>query len=346
MMFDPGIFKQGVILQKDFFKFMDDLRKTNIELPRTPDIFYGEVEIESDSAKVQKYEENIDHKLNFREGYSLMMNEKTLLVAYDESIMKFSALEGKAAYVSHSLVYLHQDQYYPLNKLTLAFVTGSEKIMNKVPSAIKTNPKWGIDTTLNVEISKQKRQFLEENSYDNSILFIDGPLIAGDGLATFRGIVKDHFLKHNILPVFLVKNSNSDLIIRNFPELKKNYNSDLHMAHDLLKEGERTRFYIYTDSYNVENSKVFCYLKFKNRTSPLRIEIPTEIYKKNLTSIKSVLNLIYYLLLAQGDYKNPQVRLVAVAEKYARATLSLINFNKSMLESGLTPTMNERRGFE
>ena len=43
---------------------------------------------------------------------------------------------------------------------------------------------------------------------------------------------------------------------------------------------------------------------------------------------------------------NPQARPIAVAEMFARETLNLVNFNKDMKNSQLTPTMNENRGMD
>jgi hypothetical protein len=49
------------------------------------------------------------------------------------------------------------------------------------------------------------------------------------------------------------------------------------------------------------------------------------------------------LLLVQGDFKNPQIRSISIAEKYARATLKLMNVNQIMKKSGIVPTMNQER---
>jgi hypothetical protein len=89
-------------------------------------------------------------------------------------------------------------------------------------------------------------------------------------------------------------------------------------------------------------SKIFCYLKGFN-LSPQRIEFDVTTCRKYSGSIDDFFNLTYYLLLAQGDLKNPQVRSIAVAEKYARATLRLVNFEQMMKDLGITPTMNEER---
>lgn len=55
------------------------------------------------------------------------------------------------------------------------------------------------------------------------------------------------------------------------------------------------------------------------------------------------MNLIYYLLLAQGNPKNPQIRPIAIAEAYARATLKLIDLNQLLRRFGLVPTINQER---
>ena len=57
------------------------------------------------------------------------------------------------------------------------------------------------------------------------------------------------------------------------------------------------------------------------------------------------MNMIYYLMLVQGNPMNPQVRPIAIAEIYARSTLTVLNFTKTMGQLGITPTMNQSRGF-
>jgi len=55
-----------------------------------------------------------------------------------------------------------------------------------------------------------------------------------------------------------------------------------------------------------------------------------------------LMNLVYYLMLIQGDYRNPQARTIAIAEKYARATLKLIHMRR-LMNSLVTPTINQDR---
>jgi len=349
-MFKPDQFGKEVLLQKDFFEFMEKIRATKIELPKTPEIrsgvsnFNGYIE----GTKIIREEDDtkFNYSLDLEHGYDVYASKQNLISAYDESIATYSALEGKVFLVSHALVFVYGDRYYPVTKMTLMFITGSKKMRDKIPGSIAPNPKWGIDTTANVEIAQQKKDFLKEYGHNDSVLLIDGSFLAGDGMATFKGIIKETFIERNIIPVFVVKNSNSNLLVDSIDKFKGEYNSDLHLANELLNEGERSPFYRYTDEHSPDNSKIFCYIKVKEHSSPTRIEFPTLIYKHNEKSIKSVMDLVYYLIMVQGDFSNPQARPIAIAEKYARETLGLINFNKTMIFSELTATMNEKRGME
>ena len=134
------------------------------------------------------------------------------------------------------------------------------------------------------------------------------------------------------------------MIVNSHDELRGKFNSDLHFANVVLKEGSRSLFYKYTDLDSPDKTKVFCYLKHKDHHSPIRVEFPTTIFEKNRMAIESIMDMIYYLILVQGAPSNPQVRPIAVAEMYARETLKLINFKKDMIQMKLTPTMNEERG--
>jgi len=113
-----------------------------------------------------------------------------------------------------------------------------------------------------------------------------------------------------------------------------------------LDEGTRTQFFKYTDLNSKEKSKVFCYIKHHNHASPIRVEIPTVIFESNREAVESVMDLLYYLILVQGNSINPQVRPIAIAEMFARETLGLINVNKDIVQMKLTATMNEKRGME
>jgi len=355
-MFDPLNFCGKVILQDGFYELFNKLKNSEIKLPEDPEII-GEFRFEPlddiDGTTLSYVDEDFEEKysLDPYNGEKVYKESSTLISAYDESIAKYAALECKMLYVSHSLITLYKDNYYPVNLLAPMIVTASEKIFKELSEKnehqvfLNTEKKWSVDQKANVEVAKQKREFLEKHIHEKTILLIDGPFIAGDGYATFKAIKKT-LIDKNIFPVFIVKNSESDLITRSIREYRGQYNSDLHLVNEILKTGERTRLYNYTDSHKEDNTKVFCYIKFSDRSSPIRIEIPTEIYEMNKFSVRKILDLVYYLILVQGDYRNPQARPIAVAEKYARETLRLIDFKKMVRASNFTPTINEERGME
>ena len=116
----------------------------------------------------------------------------------------------------------------------------------------------------------------------------------------------------------------------------------MHWAYNQLKKGQRTSFVMYRDEHNPSNSKIFCYIKIFN-LSPQRIEFHTDTYTRFEENINDIMDLIYYLLLVHGEKKNPQIRPIAIAEKYARETLHLTNSYELIKTSGLIPTMNQKR---
>ena len=156
--------------------------------------------------------------------------------------------------------------------------------------------------------------------------------------------MNNEILKMNTIPIFIVKNSNSNLVTESIPDLRKKFNSDMHWAFTLLDPGFRTNFYRYEDIHNKDFSKIFCYLKSFN-VSPQRIEFHVKTFEKYQDILNEMMHLIYYLVLVQGNLKNPQVRSIAIAEKFARETLNLFDMRNLMKSLGLTPTMNQERGF-
>ena len=55
------------------------------------------------------------------------------------------------------------------------------------------------------------------------------------------------------------------------------------------------------------------------------------------------MDVMNYLIIVQGYLKNPQIRPISIAEKYARETLSLIDPKKWLSKTVVTPTMNQIR---
>jgi hypothetical protein len=299
---------------------------------------FGWVDSRMRNDLLQNLEEMRGYPLDAKLGQDVAHNPETSVAAYDESINKFSALEGTAFFTSHSLIKMEAHSYSPLNLLTMYFYTRSVELHRLAPS-LRFSDSTDIDSQK--DYLKDKIDFILSTVPENSILFIDGPIIAGDVYTTFLSSEK-RFHERNILPVFFVKNSDSNMVIDNIPGLRDRYNSDLHWSFYSLKKGERSCFFRYADRNNERNTKVFCYLKTYD-VSPQRIEFFTKSFETRRESVNPVMNMIYYLTLAQGDSHNPQIRPIAIAEKYARETLKLVDFNRMMREIGLQPTMNQER---
>jgi len=116
----------------------------------------------------------------------------------------------------------------------------------------------------------------------------------------------------------------------------------MHWSYLLLKKGERTGFIRYWDD-NSKNGKVFCYIKPLD-LSPQRVEFHIDTLEQyGADLLNNIINLVYYFILVQGDEKNPQVRPIAIAEKFARESIKMMNLTILMKRIGLVSTMNQER---
>ena len=277
------------------------------------------------------------YKLDANNGQK-NINSKYPILAYDESIQNFIALEGIAYFFSHAIVIHGKEDYIPSIFISFYFFTRS-KLLTQKSKYITESENPSADSKR--KYASDRTEFILNTTPKNSIILIDGPLI-GSQISNFTVDLNKKLLKRNIFPIFIVKNSSSNLITQYIESLKDKYNSDMHWSYRSLKVGERTNYFRYIDRYKKNNGKVFCYLKPFD-VSPQRIEMHVETYKKYQTNVDDLMDLIYYLMLAQGNYKNPQVRSIAVAEKFARESLKLFNIKKIMRKVGLKPTINESR---
>lgn len=277
------------------------------------------------------------YKLDANNGQK-NINSKYPILAYDESIQNFTALEGIAYFFSHAIVIHGKEDYIPSIFISFYFFTRSKLITQK-SKYIKESENPSVDSKKNYAIDRTN--FICDITPENSIILIDGPLIGGQ-ISSFTVDLNQKLLNKNVLPLFIVKNSNSNLITQNIENLKGKFNSDMHWCYNMLEAGERTNFFSYVDRYNKNNGKIFCYLKPFD-VSPQRIEMHINSYKKYHNKIDNLMDTVYYLMLAQGDLKNPQVRSIAIAEKFARNSLKLFNIQKMMRKIGLKPTINELR---
>jgi len=329
-----------LILDSRFHKTIEEINRLRINIP--PNNNYEVIDFQSynypDKGKLAtKGAQFVKVRLDAKLGEQLALNEG-LIAAYDESFLKFAALQGVAYLTCHSLVIHGKQDFIPISYLTFHFYTRSE--------AYREQTKF-VDYTENPDVSFKRDYFTERNDFilgnvpEDSILFIDGPLIGQQGSKYTTGL-NTKLLEKQVIPIFVIKNSISNLVTDKTKELKGRYNSDMHWAYETLKLGERTGFFPYVWEGNERFGKYFCYIKTFD-ISPQRVEFHTETFYKHGDKMGELMNLVYYLMLAQGDYKNPQLRSIAVAEKYAREALRLINPYRVIRDIGLTPTIDETR---
>lgn len=329
-----------LLLHPSFRQTIAALRDVRVELPRFPvqeDMTIRTYDLPPQFVRLRPIEDQEKYDMNPKEGERIA-HGGILVSAYDESINKFTALEGNAYFTSHSIVIVGPDRYLPVNMLTFYFYTKSRDLERK-SEFIKHSENPKIDSEK--DYLRDKMGLLFEYVPEDSLLFIDGPLIGGDVYTTFIGSMS-RFHDKEIIPVFFVKNSDSNLVTDNTKGLANKFNSDLHWAHMLLKPGQRTCFFRYVDLKNERNTKVFCYFKSFD-SSPLRVEFHAETFARYEDRMKSIVDLVHYFMLVQGNRKNPQIRPIAVAEEYARTTLKLVNFDRVMRSSGVSPTVNQER---
>ena len=333
------------------FKERINAIKNKVELPIVP----SSIALNSDELPLQSHgnlsiiKQLNKIKLDPHKGRYLF-NDFSFL-AYDESIDKFQALEGSGYLTCHSMILVDDDDYLSSNCLSFAFYTRSKMLLDKNESirdgrhSSVTNgiEEDSIESAFNRDYAKDRAKFILNNCPKNTILLIDGPLI-GKQMSDYTVNLNQKLLERSVIPIFIVKNSSSNLVTDNIPELNGNFNSDMHWAFKYLSPGERTNFFLYQDKYNKKFAKIFCYIKPFN-LSPQRIEIHPNTYQNREDLIENIMNILYFFYIAQGDLKNPQVRPVAIAEIYARESKKMYNINKLLRGSNIQPTMNQTRGF-
>lgn len=327
-----------LILHPNFQRTLEELGSRDVFLPPEgePQSFSGTMGLISESGKVTALEEVAAYPVDARAGCRFA--EDFTLCAYDESWLKFDALEGTAYFTTHALALVTDTDYVPVVLATFYFYTRS-KTMTERSKFIKYSET--VDVDYHRDYLRDKVKFLLAHVPPKCLLLIDGPLISGD-LYTIMSDANELLLEKEILPVFFVKNSLSNVVTENIDGLQGKYNSDMHWLNELLRPGQRSSFFKYQDLHNAKNAKVFSYLKALD-SSPQRVEFHHETYQRYEDSIPSVMDLVYYLMLVQGSTTNPQVRPIAVAEAYARSLLRYVDIDKQFKQAKITPTMNQVR---
>lgn len=329
---------QKLIIHPSFRDVVNEIRKINVTITEKPkqEKFDFVRSLYPPNGKLSIVDNLSIIKLNASNGHQL--SQEYDFTGYDESKLNYKALEGTAVFTVHSLILSSNEDYLPVSYLSFYFYTRSMELINKHPKlSYSENP----ESESNFNYVIDRSQFLNEWTFEGTICFIDGPLIGGNMTSYTLKLVED-LHKRSIIPVFIVKNSESNLVTENIDEFKKKYNSDMHWAYNFLKPGERTSFFRYQDELVSKNAKIFCYLKAFD-LSPQRVEFHTETFNKYYDKLDKIMDLIFYLFLAHGDSHNPQIRPIAIAEKFAREILKLSDSYNLIKTTGLIPTMNQER---
>ncbi|PYB67463.1 hypothetical protein DMB44_09020 [Thermoplasma sp. Kam2015] len=328
-----------LIISNDFNKLIVELQNSHINFNK------DEISLPI-SFNVSDYDGNGNIKVLENEnainlvpelGYEYIRDGNRLISGYDESLISIPALEGIAFMFAHSLVILNAEKYIPIVKLSLNFYTRSRALISN-STLIKYAEDASVDSKK--DYVRDKSDLLINFAHHDSIILIDGPLIGGQ-VSDSNIDLNRKLLKKGIIPVYIVKNSNSSLIVDNL--YNGQYNSDFEFAFKTLKKGQRTSLYHYQDMYSKDKNKIFTYIKPYSNVSPIRLELHETTYKLYESELNNIFDSIYYLFLAQGNSSNPQPRIVAIAEAYAREVLRAIDVNDIIFKSGLIPTMNYTR---
>ncbi|MBN2487902.1 MAG: DNA double-strand break repair nuclease NurA [Methanosarcinaceae archaeon] len=333
-----------IITHPDFFKSLIELKQKKIHLPNVAipeSIDFNSYPYPSSEGILSFLDSEKKYTLNPINGANLIKNGY-LVAAYDESIDKFDALEGSAYLTAHSIIFLGETDYLPVVKLSFNFFTRSNLISAESEYIQHSED---VESKRKELYVNDRDDFFKENFHyfpKNTIVLIDGPLIGGQ-ISSYTTKLNAWMLEHDFIPIFIVKNSSSNLVTDHVEKLKNKFNSDMHWSYLLLKKGERTNFIQYQDRYNPNNGKVFCYIKPLD-LSPQRVEFHISTLKKyGVDLLNSIMDLVCYLILVQGNEKNPQVRPIAIAEKFARESIKMMNLDLLMKRIGLVSTMNQER---
>lgn len=258
--------------------------------------------------------------------------------AYDESVQTYKALEGDLMFCSCSVIKIEDSYKFSLS-VSPYFLTSMKKYKDFQEEDIRFAE--NVEEERNIILIQSKINSILESVVPHSIVLIDGPLIGGN-VSTYLVGMDEKLREKDCIPLYFVKNSDSRLVIENDPKLAREFNSDFHWAAYGLKAGYRSSFFRYTDKDNSRNSKVFTYVKALAGFTE-RVEMHSLTYEKYGSLIPSLMNLVAYFYLVQGDCMNPQVRPIAVAEKYAREGLRVLNVPVLLGRLGFLPTINQVR---
>lgn len=336
-------------LQTTLFQNPKNARAGIVQPQLGADIGFGGLQCLSDNPS--------DYKLilDFMRSPDKLMKSQLLLSGYDESIFQYSSLEGNLRAYAHCINNLSNklDEYVPVIFLSLGFFTASKLLVDAnhdIGGMIHEVHGDGEKESTNIG-DEERFDFLKNHSERDSILFIDGPIFTGAS-TSYNYRLSEQLPEKNCFPVFVVKNSNSDIITSKF---NFGYNNDLHWAYNVLPTQSRTAYFRYsseTKTGSAKRTKVFCYLKPGSTQSPCRVEMSENVYNElkasqidGTTLLELIEQTIVYQFILNGLKRNNQIRIIEVAEMYAREALKSTHIYQLADQFGLTATMNESRGF-
>ena len=106
-----------------------------------------------------------------------MLSMYPIIVGYDESMFIFPGLEGSSCLTTHCLALHGKDAYLPMVMATYYFYTRS-KSYSEYSSVIRVSQ--DIEDEMKRDYAKDRLKFLTDCVPENSLIFIDGPLIGGN----------------------------------------------------------------------------------------------------------------------------------------------------------------------
>jgi hypothetical protein len=272
-----------------------------------------------------------------RPEYNELMKDWNIY-AYDESVQNYKALEGDLLFCSSATIKIEKKYSFNLSVLP-HFLTSMGKFRDAKDEDIHFAE--NVAEERNLILITSKIDSILGSLEPHSIVLIDGPLVGGNA-SSYIESMDQKLRKNDCIPLYFVKNSDSRLVIETNSKLSKEFNSDFHWTACNLKAGNRSAFFKYTDKHSNAHSKVFAYLK-PLYGFPERVEMHTLTYEKYHSLIPALMNLLAYFYVAQGDYSNPQVRPIAIAEKYAREGIRILNIPALLGRLGFRPTINQIR---
>ena len=118
-----------LMVHPDFYEILSSLNKEKIVFPSQNEISSIDLttEIISDNGKLSLCGDFSTINLDPKNGE--IFSDKVKLLGYDESFIKYPALEGVGYFTSHSLVLHDLVDYIPSNFITLYFYTRSNLLL-------------------------------------------------------------------------------------------------------------------------------------------------------------------------------------------------------------------------